>query len=101
MRRHALENMNDTTVKEVKVVEDLFALADRDYVEYRRRLTELVRERVVCNYLLDKAQEGLELWVRSHEGLRVAIKEKQRPNVRLLVITALEIKEALEEMKKK
>ena len=65
----------------------------------RQRLQTLLTDQAATMQMFERAKQGVRIWMDAHDDLRKAVRENRRPNVRLLLSTALEIKEVVDRVR--
>lgn len=96
LRMNLVNDFNDLNVERLKKVEDLVAYMEPEHHGYMQRREELLKKRVATIQLFDKAERGVKAWSQSHKELKAALEQNRRPNVRLIISTAQEIKDAVD-----
>jgi len=92
---------NDINVEQVKKIEELIAYMEPEHQEYVQQRATLLRERTLTSQMFNKAKQGIRAWVQAHEELKLAMAQKRQPNVRLILSTAQEIKDAVDRIKQR
>jgi len=90
---------NDVNVAHVRQIEELVARMEPEHQEYLQRRSTLLQDRTTTLQMFNKAKAGVRVWVRAHEELRLAMEQNRRPNVRLILSTAQEIREAVDRIR--
>jgi hypothetical protein len=99
LRDEMLNTLNDTNIEQVKKIEELIAYMEAEHQEYVKLYVELFQKRTATTYMFNKAKVGVRAWVQAHEELKLAIEQNRRPNVRLILSTAQEIKDAVDRIR--
>ena len=94
-RKTLLETFNEMNVEQVKKIEELVAHMAPEHREYVQRLGALRRQRHATVQMFGKAKQGVRAWVQAHGELKLAIAQNRQPNVRLVLSTAQEIRDAI------
>ena len=99
LREKMLKTFDDIDIEQVKKIEELIALMEPEHQEYKKLYVELLQKRTATIYMFNKAKVGVRAWVQAHEELKLAIEQNRRPNVRLILGTAQEIKDAVDRIR--
>ena len=90
---------NDVNVAHVRQIEELVVRMEPEHQEYLQRRSTLLQDRTATLQMFNKAKAGVRVWVQAHEELRLAMEQNRRPNVRLILSTAQEIREAVDRIR--
>jgi hypothetical protein len=96
LRQQLPDQFTDANIASLEQIEELLAHVAPEHLEYMNRRADLFRKRATTIQLFDTAQQGVAAWSQSHKALKQAIDQNRRPNVRLIMATAQEIKDAVD-----
>jgi hypothetical protein len=99
LREAMLATFNDSNIEQVKKIEELIAYMEPEHQEHIKLYVELLQKRTATIYMFNKAKVGVRAWIQAHEELKLAIEQNRRPNVRLILSTAQEIKDAVDRIR--
>jgi len=93
-------SLNDTNIEQLKKIEELLAFMEPEHQEYEQKYVEIMQKRTSTVNMFNKAKVGIRAWIQAHEELKLAIEQNRRPNVRLILVTAQEIKDTVDRIRK-
>jgi hypothetical protein len=96
LRRNLTGSFSDANIQALEKIEALIAHMEPEHQEYEKRRADFFKERSATTRMFDKAQRGVVAWLQAHEELKQALEQNRRPNVRLIMVTAQEIKDAVD-----
>ncbi len=99
LRNTMITNFHDATIEQVMLVEELLAHMEPEHQEYTRQRNAVLLRRTTTLQMFKKASKGVRAWVRAHEELKVALEQNRQPNVRLILATAQELKDAVDRIR--
>jgi hypothetical protein len=91
-----VRTFNDSKAKQVKKIEELLVYMEPDHQQYVQLREVLLQQRSATLQMFEQAKQGVHAWVQAHQELLLAIEQNRRPNVRLLLGTAQDLKEAVD-----
>ena len=90
----------DAAIGRSRAVDGLLADSDKEYDAYVARHTQILSARAATLDGISKCRAGVKVWLKAHQDLQSAIKQNRRPNVRVLLTAAMEIKDSVDRIKK-
>lgn len=96
LRNNLTENFTDANILALKKIAELIEHMEPEHQEYMKRRADFMKERMITVQMFDKAQRGVVAWSQAHRDLKQALEQNRRPNVRLIMVTAQEIKDAVD-----
>jgi hypothetical protein len=99
LRLAVITDPNDENIERVKKVEEVLALMEPEHEAYMQRRHVLSQTRTAAIEMFSQAKAGVRAWIQAHDDLKLAIEQNRQPNVRLILSTAQEIKEAVDRIR--